>query len=158
MKAASIKQIKDELQQLTPGDLVNICLRLSKFKKENKELITYLLFDAGNEGGYVDEVKNTLASEFESVNTKSPYIAKKNLRRIIRLGNRFIKYSDDPETPVQVLLFICKEMNRLPLNFTRSASLVNIVTSTRNKLLKHIEILHEDLQYEYKKEFQKLND
>ncbi len=158
MKAASIKQIKDELNQLSQNELVNICLRLSKFKKENKELISYLLFDASNESGYVEEVKKSLAEEFAGVNTKSVYITKKNLRKIIRIANRFIKYSDDPETPVQILLFICVEMNKLPVNFSRSTSLSNIVSATRNKLLKQIEALHEDLQYEYKREFKKLNE
>lgn len=158
MKAASVKQIKEELLKRSPNELVNICLRLSKFKKENKELITYLLFDAADEQGYVKEVVQTLVGEFETVNIKSLYIAKKNLRRIVRMVNRFIKYSDDPETPVQILMALCIEMKKLPLNFSRSASLANIVSATRNRLLKHIELLHEDLQYEYKREFQKLID
>ncbi|RYZ26262.1 MAG: hypothetical protein EOO10_16045 [Chitinophagaceae bacterium] len=158
MKAASVKQIKDELQQLSPNELVNICLRLSKFKKENKELISYLLFDASDEPGYVDEVKKNLADEFSTVNVKSLYITKKNLRRIIRIANRFMKYTDQPETPVQILLFLCVEMKKLPVNYSRSTSLANILSATRNKLLKHIEALHEDLQYEYKREFQKLID
>ncbi|RYZ88964.1 MAG: hypothetical protein EOP04_08105 [Proteobacteria bacterium] len=96
--------------------------------------------------------------EFAGVNTKSVYITKKNLRRIIRIANQFMKYSDDPETPVQILLFICVEINKLPVNFSRSTSLSNILSATRNRLLKQIESLHEDLQYEYKREFQKLNE
>ena len=158
MKAASVKQIKDELQQLSHPDLVRICLRLAKFKKENKELLSYLLFDAADEPGYVEEVKVFLSEEFKSVNVKSVYITKKNLRRIIRLANRFIKYSDNAETPVQILLFMCMEMKQLPVNYTRSTSLLNIFSATMNRLLKQIELLHEDLQYEYKREFQKLND
>ena len=158
MKAASVKQIKDELQHLSHADLVNACIRLAKFKKENKELLSYLLFDAANEPGYINEVKKHLLEEFKTVNVKSVYITKKNLRRIVKLANRFIKYSDDPETPVQILLFLCQEMQSLRVNFSRSVSLANILAATKNKLLKHIETLHEDLQYEYKRSFQKLND
>ena len=44
MKAATVKQLKDELKHSTSEELMNLCLRLSRFKKENKELLTYLLF------------------------------------------------------------------------------------------------------------------
>ena len=45
MKAASLKEIKTELDQRSTQELLELCLRLSKFKKENKEsysLIYYL--------------------------------------------------------------------------------------------------------------------
>ncbi len=45
MKAVTIKKIKDELSDKSASELMDICLHLSKFKKENKELLTYLLFD-----------------------------------------------------------------------------------------------------------------
>jgi len=53
MKSATVKQIKDELKDLSKEDLISTILRLSKFKKENKELLTYLLFESHNEGDYV---------------------------------------------------------------------------------------------------------
>jgi hypothetical protein len=40
MRSASIQEIKQELQQLKPAELVNTCIRLARFKKENKELLT----------------------------------------------------------------------------------------------------------------------
>ena len=48
MKAASISEIKTELKGLPPAQLTELCLRLARFKKENKELLTYLLFEAND--------------------------------------------------------------------------------------------------------------
>ena len=42
MKAATVKEIKTELENLSPAALLPLTLRLAKFKKENKELLTYL--------------------------------------------------------------------------------------------------------------------
>ena len=49
MKAASLQEIKEELNQLDPIKVRDLCLRLGRFKKENKELLTYLLFESFNE-------------------------------------------------------------------------------------------------------------
>ena len=57
MKVASIKDIKTELKKRTNDELLELCLHLSKFKKENKELLTYLLFEAHDETGYIEYEK-----------------------------------------------------------------------------------------------------
>ena len=57
MKAATVKQIKEELNERSPKELVDLCLRLSKFKKENKELLTYLLYEASDEDNFIRELK-----------------------------------------------------------------------------------------------------
>ena len=44
MKAASLKLIKTELDLLHPEKVKDLCLQLIKFKKENKELLSYLLY------------------------------------------------------------------------------------------------------------------
>ena len=77
MKAASIKQIKTELELMHPSDLVNACIRLAKFKVENKELLTYLLFESHNEIGYVQKAKEHISDDFSSLNKSQTYLAKK---------------------------------------------------------------------------------
>ena len=56
MKAASVKELKSALENIPPNQLLDICLRLVKFKKENKELATYILFDETDEAGYINNV------------------------------------------------------------------------------------------------------
>ena len=58
MKAASLKDIKTSIETIPYIELQSLCIRLLKFKKENKELITYILFEENNEELYIESVKN----------------------------------------------------------------------------------------------------
>ena len=64
MKAASLSELKQELVTLPPKTVLELCLRLAKFKKENKELLSFLLFEAHNEEGYVQDIKKEIDDSF----------------------------------------------------------------------------------------------
>ena len=78
MKTATVKEIKDELNHYSKEELLEYCLRMAKFKKENKELLTYLLFEASNEAFYIEGIKKVVTAQFEEINTKSYYLIKKS--------------------------------------------------------------------------------
>lgn len=149
MNAASVKEIKSGLEQLSHKELVEACLRLVKFKKENKELLSYLLFEEADEAGYVNNVKTALEPVFDDVNRTNVYFAKKTLRKIIRLANRYIRYSKVPTTEPEVLLYVLEKMLDLNLNLKKSTALENIYLSAVKKIKKSVDALHEDLQYDY---------
>ena len=88
MKAASVSELKKELQLLSQAEIIAVCMRLARYKKENKELLTYLLQEAGDEEAYIQSIKELLDSEFSQVNSSNAYQAKKTLRRIIRINSR----------------------------------------------------------------------
>ncbi|MCK5536004.1 MAG: hypothetical protein KAI79_04210, partial [Bacteroidales bacterium] len=93
MKAASLKEIKLELYTRTPEELLEFCLRLSKFKKENKELLTYLLFEAYDEPSYIANVKLEIDEQFDLINKRSYYLIKKGVRKILANTKKYIRYS-----------------------------------------------------------------
>jgi hypothetical protein len=126
MKTTSLKEIKTELENTPPEKLLELCLRLTKFKKENKELLTYLLFEEGNEASYVASVKEVLNELFETVNKTQLYFAKKTIRKIVRIANRYIKYSDCKTTEPDVLLHVCDKINDLNLDLKKNTALHNI--------------------------------
>ncbi|HSN62377.1 MAG TPA: hypothetical protein VLR49_15680 [Ferruginibacter sp.] len=149
MKAASVKEIKSALENIPPNQLMDICLRLIKFKKENKELATYILFDESDEAGYISSVKESLELLFEDVNKTNLYFAKKTLRKIVRVANKFIRYSNEATTEVEVLLFVADRMQKLNLQMSKSTALENIYLGLIKKINKAVMVLHEDLQYDY---------
>ena len=110
MKAATVVQIKKELQHRNPEELLELCLRLSKFKKENKELLTYLLFEADNEQGYIQTVKSEVDELFSEINTNSYFYFKKSVRKILRNLKKYIRYSGNKETEVELLLYFCQKL------------------------------------------------
>jgi hypothetical protein len=156
MNAASVKEIKTGLEQLTQKELVEACLRLVKFKKDNKELLTYLLFEEADEAGYVSNVKETLALIFEDVNRTNLYFAKKTLRKIVRTANKFIRYSKEPTTEAEILLYVAEEILNLGLNMKKNTALENIYLSIIKKIRKAVGSMHEDLQYDYLRQLDKI--
>ena len=57
MKAATLHQIKKELETSSPKRIMDLTLRLIKYKTENKELISYLLFDEDDLAGYIADLR-----------------------------------------------------------------------------------------------------
>ena len=100
MKAVTVKEIGQELLNLTPKELRDLCLRLARSKKENKELLTYLLFESLDEASYVESVKKEIDLKFEQVNRKSYYFIKKGLRRILLNTGKYARYSHNKKTEV----------------------------------------------------------
>jgi len=113
MKPVTIKKIKDELNYKSSQELIELCLLLSKFKKENKELLTYLLFDKDDEETYISKVKEYITLLFDEINTKSFFYIRKSVRKILKLTKKHIRYSKIKETEVELLLHFCKELKKV---------------------------------------------
>ncbi len=158
MKAASLKELKSELELLPPAEVLDLCMRMTRYKKENKELLTYLLFNAGDEQAYVEEIKEMIALMFEEINRSNVYLVKKSLRKILRTANKFIKYSGSKQTDVEVRIFFCTRMKNAGLPLQSSTALSNIYTRQLIKLNKTLAMLHEDLQFDYAQEMKGLVD
>lgn len=156
MKAASAKQIRDELKNKEPADLLQLCLRLSRFKKENKELMTYLLFEAQDEDGYISHVREWIEEQFGEINGRSFYHAKKGVRSILKNVKKYIRYSGNKETEVRLLIAFC-DIYQNSISYARRRLVFRNIFEREVELIKkRISLLHEDLQYDYGLEVDKL--
>lgn len=149
MKVASIKDIKTELKKRTNDELLELCLHLSKFKKENKELLTYLLFESDHEESYIDAIKIEIDEQFELINTKTYYFIKKSIRKILRNTKKHIRYSKNKETEITLLLYFCKKLSELTPSIKHNTVLLNIYKRELDAIKKKTLALHEDLQFDY---------
>jgi hypothetical protein len=149
MKTVTVKEISQELLNLTPKELRDLCLRLSRFKKENKELLTYLLFESSDESGYVESVKKEIDLQFDKVNKKSYYFIKKNLRRILLRTRKFISYSKNKKTEIDLLIYFCTKLKNFTPSIQRNAALRNLYIRQIVTIREKLGSLHEDLQYDY---------
>ena len=152
MKTASIQELKLELQNIAPGPLRQLCLRLAKFKKENKELLTYLLFEAHDEEAYIASVKQMIEEDFEELPKSNPYLTKKSLRKTIRSINKYIRYAGSDSVQAALLVYFCIKMKHSPINYQKNTALFNIYESQIKKCIAAIGNLHPDLQYDLLKE------
>lgn len=158
MKAATVSQLKKELSYRSPEELLELCLRLSKFKKENKELLTYLLFESVDEEAFVDAVKAEIDLEFEGINTKNFFYIKKSVRKILRLIKKYSRYSSKKETETELLLYFLQKLKGFRPSINRNTTLSNLYQRQLLSVKKIISSLHEDLQYDYRLELEELEN
>ena len=156
METASISNIKKELKNIPGEQLQEMLIRLAKYKKENKELLSYLLFEAYNEAEYIRQVKEEIDEQFSSLNRSSFYLAKKTLRKVLRTTNKHIRFSGNKETEIELLLYFCTKMKASRLNYKQSKVVFNMYLNQVKRIQKVIAMLHEDLQYDYREELEKL--
>jgi hypothetical protein len=157
MKIASLSEIKKELQTLNPEDIREMCLRLGRFKKENKELLNYLLFEAQHEQGYVESTKEEIAGLFQAVPDGNVYFIKKSLRRILRLVNRQIKYSGIAQTELEIRIYFCSKMKAAEIHLREGTVLFNLYQQQLNKITTVFNKLPEDLQADYQREVESVS-
>jgi hypothetical protein len=156
MKAVTVKELKEELTYRSPNELRELCLRLSKFKKENKELLTYLLFEASNEAKYIEEVKKEVDEQFKLINKKSQYLIKKGLRKILRSVRKYNRYSLKKETEVELLIYYCAKLKKFSPSINRNTGLQNLYISQVASIRKKLSALHEERQSDYEQGLREL--
>ena len=156
MHTSTLAQLKKELQTLPQPQLVELCVRLAKYKKENKELVHYLLFEATDEQAFIKQVKQEITEQFKEVNTSHVYYAKKTIRKILRGVNKHAKYSGIAQTNIELLIYFLQHMRKLEKLLYESNQLMNLYEAQLKKIHKELGKLHEDLQYDYQKELEDL--
>lgn len=157
MKVASVNELKEELKQLPANKLVDICLRLAKYKKENKELLNYLLLESGDEQAYINAVKSEMDEGFTTVNSINLYFAKKTIRKVLRIANKHIRYIGTKQSEAELLIYFCSVLKHSGIAFEKSTALNNLYHAQIKKANKAVDTMHEDLQYDYKKQLDKLS-
>jgi hypothetical protein len=157
MKAVTVKEIKTELSHRSHDEILKLCLQLSKFKKENKELLTYLLFESENEDTFIASVKLEIDEQFDLINTKTYYFIKKSVRKILRIIKKYIRYSKLTETEVTLLLYFCEKLQGFKPSIHKNTVLLNIYKRELANAKKKTLLLHEDLQYDYNLSINKLS-
>lgn len=153
MKPEKLSDLKKELLNHNVHELTEICLRLAKYKKENKELLSYLLFDATEPMEYAEQVKNSLIDDFKSMQ-KHYFYSTKSLRKIIRLINRYAKYTGSKQVETELCMWFCSNYLIFADLRTSHKPLQGLLTRQFEKVAKLIPKLHEDLQFDYRQEFE----
>jgi len=149
MPTASLSDIRKELQHLDSDALQAFCLRLARYKKENKELLGYLLFDAHDEPSYIEQVKEQIEILFEEISDRNLYLTKKILRKILRYTNRQIKYSGIPQTELEIRIHFCEKIISAKIPLSTGTVLFNLYQQQLKKIESVLMKLPEDLQADY---------
>jgi uncharacterized protein (UPF0335 family) len=151
----NLQSVKKELQHLSSSQLTDLCLRLAKYKKENKELLSYMLFEAENENGYVQGIKEEVEDLYKTLPSHSYYQAKL-LRKILKLIAKHAKFMASKPAEIDLLMHYCEQyLKRIERKITYKP-LRQLLSKQLEKTGKLIGNLHEDLQFNYQADYEKL--
>ena len=155
MKANSINDIKKDLEKRDFKELLSYCLRLAKFKKENKELLGFLLFDSDDILSYIENVKQETDELFMEINKSNIYYIKKSIRKILRNVNKHIRFSISKQVEAELLIHFCNCIITNSIPIEKSRQLINLYDTQLKKIDEALSSLHPDLQYDLKKQLKK---
>jgi hypothetical protein len=156
MRSATIHELKQELLNMPAAELTDLCVRLAKYKKENKELLTYLIFEAHDEQGFTQSIKKEVDEQFAEINKSNLYYVKKTLRKILRNINKHIRYTGSAQVTIELLIYFCKSIQESGIPIQKNTIIANLYRNQVQKIKKTLESLHEDLQYDYAREIANL--
>lgn len=154
METANISEFKRELKHMPPEQLQEYLLRLAKYKKENKELLHYIIFESSDEQNFIQTVKEEIDEQFKSLNRSSIYLAKKTLRKVLRTVRKYVRFSGNKETEVELLIYFCLKMKSSGLRLNSSRIVMNMYINQVRRIKQVLSSLHEDLQTDYEHDLQ----
>lgn len=154
MKISTVSEIKQQLSNASAKELLEICMRIIKYKKENKELVSFLLYEAQDLPAFIESIKNEMDEQFLQVNISNFYFAKKGLRKILKSTNRYIKYTQSKEAEAELLIYFCKKIKHSGIRISNSTALTNLYNNQLKKIKIAVATLHEDLQYDLNREIE----
>jgi membrane-anchored protein YejM (alkaline phosphatase superfamily) len=157
LKISSLSELKKELQQLPAEELVDLCTALAKYKKDNKEYLDYLLYSARSKPDFIKEVKVEIDFHYSAIDKQANlYFIKKNLRKILRLLNKYCKYLGDKTSMVELHIYFCRKLKDSGIPFRKSQMIVNLYEQELKKIDTLVRSLHEDLRADYGLEIEEI--
>lgn len=157
MKAATLQELKKELQELSPKELIELCIKLAKYKKDNKEYLGFLMFESHDVPAFVKQIKSEIDDQFTEIETQTNlYFLKKSLRKILRIINKYCKYVNDKSVSAEIHIYFCLKIKEAGIPMDQSARLTNLYAGEIKKINSFINGLHEDLRHDYSSDLEKI--
>lgn len=157
MKSSSLNEVKKELQALSPKELAEMCIALAKYKKDNKEYLDYLLFEAHNKEDYIIRIKEEMDEAFILMRGQGNlYYNKKSLRKVLRMISKYSKYIGDKPSSIDLLIYFCLKLKRSGIPYHESKLIVNMYDQQIKKITTLINGLHEDIRQDYANDLEKI--
>jgi len=148
MKTTGIAEIKKTIKNISQAELSEICLKLARFKKDNKEYIHFLLFESSDPLAYAEDVKESLHDPLTSLN-RHPSLKVKELRKHLRVLSRHIRYTSSVEVEITLLIWFSEMLVAHAGVRQSNKALYTLFIRQIEKIRKAFPKLHEDLQFDY---------
>ena len=102
-------------------------------------------------------MKKELDEQFEEINRESYRFIKKSFSKILRAIRKYSRYSQKKETEVELLVYFCMKLKNFSPSIYKNSGLKNFYEKQIGAIRKKVSQLHEDLQYDYNIELERLS-
>ncbi len=158
MEVAGIAEIKTELKELDKAQLLELLLAMAKYKKDNKEYLGYLLFEAHDKQNLAKSVKEIIDRQMEEHKQQSNlYYVKKGLRKTLRVVNKYCKYAADKALAAELHIHFCRKLKESGIPYHRNKLIVNLYAQELKKINALVNALHEDVQADYRESIERIS-
>jgi hypothetical protein len=132
-------------------------LRLARHKKENKELLAYLLFVSADEAAFIEQSKYEVSLMFYMMPSQA-FTAVKVLRKILRLITKLSRFSGSKNVEISLLIGFCHNYLEYVDRRVNYKPMRTVFIRQIEKVAKLIGKLHEDLRYDHLTDYTQLLD
>jgi hypothetical protein len=149
----TLSEIKKELKLRSHDELIGMCLQLAKYKKDNKEYLGFLLYDAEDVPNFLQDVLKNMDLMFDEIENQTHwYQTKKSWRKILRHNTKCAKFMKSKNCEIHMHLHFVKRAQSSQISYTRYNVLNQIIELQIKKIRALIPTMHEDLQYDFNRE------
>lgn len=157
MKPSTLNEIKKELNHLSAKELADLFLLVAKFKKENKEYISYLLFESHNKRALLEDIKAEIKGMIIDFNGNYfKYDFKKKLRKLKAFLSKYNKFLNDKALSVEMHLFVCHTLKEHDYPYIKYGVPDAFFALQIKKINTLLNGLHDDLKYDFGRQLETL--
>ena len=143
-----LSDLKKELSELSKPDLIKLCLRVAKLKRENKELLAYLIFDSEDPLFYAQKLKPEIKEVFEQPFQHAYYLTK-SIRKAMRLITKYYRFTSNKQGETELLIYLVEEFYQSWRNEYRYQALGKVIFRCLEKAQSNLKKIDEDFRADF---------
>lgn len=143
-----LSDLKKELLELSKPELIQLCLRVAKLKRENKELLAYLIFDSGDPLFYAQKLKPEIKEVFEQPFQHAYYLTK-SMRKAMRLITKYYRFTSNKQGETELLIYLVEEFYLSWRNEYRYQALGKVIFRCLEKAQSNLKKIDEDFRADF---------
>jgi hypothetical protein len=143
-----LSDLKKELLELSKPELIQLCLRVAKLKRENKELLAYLIFDSEDPLFYAQKLKPEIKEVFEQPFQHAYYLTK-SIRKAMRLITKYYRFTSNKQGETELLIYLVEEFYLSWRNDYRYQALGKVIYRCLEKAQSNLKKIDEDFRADF---------
>ena len=143
-----LSDLKKELLELNKLELIQLCLRVAKLKRENKELLAYLIFDADDPLFYAQKLKPEIKEVFEQPFQHAYYLTK-SIRKVMRLITKYYRFTSNKQGETDLLIYLVEEFHQSWRYEYRYQALGKVIFRCLEKAQTNLKKIDEDFRADF---------